>query len=241
MKIGRRPMPQRPAGERNKDFSEVNLGLSAEEAVEEAQRCLDCAKPGCLAGCPVRIDIPSFVKLVEKGRIRRGRGEDPGGQQPAGHLRPRLPAGIAVRRELPPEEGLGRRRGHRQPRALRLRRRAPQGRRRCPQAPPADGPQGRRRRGRTGRTDRGRRDGPGRARRDGLRGPPRRGRCPRLRHSRIPPAQEHPRRRGRLPRASRRRVPHELHRRQDRDHRRSAGRRLRGLLHRDRCGPAQLS
>ena len=67
MKIGRRPMPQRAASERNKDFSEVNLGLTAEEAVEEARRCLDCAKPGCLAGCPVRIDIPSFVKLVEKG------------------------------------------------------------------------------------------------------------------------------------------------------------------------------
>ena len=67
MKIGRRSMPQRAAEERNKDFSEVNLGLTAEEAVEEARRCLDCAKPGCIAGCPVRIDIPSFIKLVEKG------------------------------------------------------------------------------------------------------------------------------------------------------------------------------
>ncbi len=67
MKIGRRPMPQRPAEERNKDFAEVNRGLDAEEAVREARRCLDCAKPGCVAGCPVGIDIPSFVKLVEKG------------------------------------------------------------------------------------------------------------------------------------------------------------------------------
>jgi glutamate synthase (NADPH/NADH) small chain len=69
MKIGRRPMPQREPAERNKDFSEVNLGLTAEEAVAEARRCLDCAKPGCIAGCPVRIDIPSFVKLVEKGEF----------------------------------------------------------------------------------------------------------------------------------------------------------------------------
>jgi len=69
MKAGRRPMPQRAAEERNKDFSEVNQGLSAEEAVAEARRCLDCAKPGCIAGCPVRIDIPSFVKLVEKGEF----------------------------------------------------------------------------------------------------------------------------------------------------------------------------
>jgi len=69
MKIGRRAMPQRPPEERNKDFAEVNLGLAAEEAVAEARRCLDCAKPGCIAGCPVRIDIPTFVKLVEKGEF----------------------------------------------------------------------------------------------------------------------------------------------------------------------------
>jgi glutamate synthase (NADPH) small chain len=69
MKIGRRPMPQRAPEERNKDFSEVNLGLTTEEAVAEARRCLDCARPGCIAGCPVRIDIPSFVKLVEKGEF----------------------------------------------------------------------------------------------------------------------------------------------------------------------------
>jgi glutamate synthase (NADPH/NADH) small chain len=67
MKIGRQPMPQRAPGDRNKDFSEVNMGLAAAEAVAEARRCLDCAKPGCIAGCPVRIDIPTFVKLVEKG------------------------------------------------------------------------------------------------------------------------------------------------------------------------------
>ncbi|MCX6570910.1 MAG: NADPH-dependent glutamate synthase [Candidatus Aminicenantes bacterium] len=67
MKTSRRPMPERPPDVRNKDFDEVNLGLGPEEAVEEARRCLDCAKPGCVAGCPVRIDIPSFIKLIEKG------------------------------------------------------------------------------------------------------------------------------------------------------------------------------
>jgi glutamate synthase (NADPH/NADH) small chain len=69
MKIARRPMPQRAADERNKDFSEVNLGLSPEEAVAEARRCLDCAKPDCVPGCPVRINIPTFIKLVEKGEF----------------------------------------------------------------------------------------------------------------------------------------------------------------------------
>ena len=67
MKVGRLPMPERPPDVRNKDFDEVNLGLGPEEAVEEARRCLDCAKPGCVAGCPVRIDIPSFIKLIEIG------------------------------------------------------------------------------------------------------------------------------------------------------------------------------
>jgi glutamate synthase (NADPH/NADH) small chain len=69
MAIVRRAMPQRPPEERNRDFDEVNLGLGPEEAVLEARRCLDCAKPACVGGCPVRIDIPSFVKLVEKGEF----------------------------------------------------------------------------------------------------------------------------------------------------------------------------
>jgi glutamate synthase (NADPH/NADH) small chain len=67
MKIRRQKMPEREADERNRDFREVNRGLSAEAAVEEARRCLDCANPQCVAGCPVSIDIPTFIKLVEKG------------------------------------------------------------------------------------------------------------------------------------------------------------------------------
>lgn len=46
---------------------EVNKGLTAEVAQREAQRCLDCANPGCVQGCPVGIDIPRFVKHIEKG------------------------------------------------------------------------------------------------------------------------------------------------------------------------------
>lgn len=47
--------------------SEVNLGLTAEMAQREASRCLDCANPGCVQGCPVKIDIPHFVKCIESG------------------------------------------------------------------------------------------------------------------------------------------------------------------------------
>ncbi len=49
---------------------EVNLGLSKEQAMEEAQRCLDCANPGCVEGCPVEIDIPRFIKHIELGEIK---------------------------------------------------------------------------------------------------------------------------------------------------------------------------
>jgi glutamate synthase (NADPH/NADH) small chain len=46
---------------------EVNLGLTAEMAMLEAKRCLDCANPTCMLGCPVGIDIPRFVKNIERG------------------------------------------------------------------------------------------------------------------------------------------------------------------------------
>jgi glutamate synthase (NADPH/NADH) small chain len=69
MKAVRKKMPERPADVRNRDFKEVNLGLTPEMAREEARRCLDCANPLCVTGCPVSIDIPSFVKLIEAGRF----------------------------------------------------------------------------------------------------------------------------------------------------------------------------
>ncbi len=46
---------------------EVNIGLTPEMAMTEAKRCLDCAKPSCVEGCPVNINIPSFVKNIERG------------------------------------------------------------------------------------------------------------------------------------------------------------------------------
>ncbi|MDE7166890.1 MAG: bifunctional dihydroorotate dehydrogenase B NAD binding subunit/NADPH-dependent glutamate synthase [Bacteroidaceae bacterium] len=48
---------------------EVNRGLSAEQAMTEAKRCLDCANPTCMQGCPVGINIPSFIKNIERGEF----------------------------------------------------------------------------------------------------------------------------------------------------------------------------
>ncbi len=67
MKLSRQKMPEREPEERNQDFLEVNRGLEEKSAKEEAKRCLDCANPQCVLGCPVGIDIPTFVKLVEIG------------------------------------------------------------------------------------------------------------------------------------------------------------------------------
>jgi glutamate synthase (NADPH) small chain len=55
-------MPERDAHERARNFKEVNLGYSLEQALAEAERCIQCAKPKCVAGCPVQIDIPRFIR-----------------------------------------------------------------------------------------------------------------------------------------------------------------------------------
>ena len=66
--IARVVMPELDAEYRSTTrLEEVQTGLNAEQAVTEAHRCLDCAKPTCVEGCPVNINIPSFVKNIERG------------------------------------------------------------------------------------------------------------------------------------------------------------------------------
>jgi glutamate synthase (NADPH/NADH) small chain len=57
-------MPEQPPGARRRNFSEVALGYTAEQARLEAMRCLQCRNRPCVEGCPVRIDIPAFVKAI---------------------------------------------------------------------------------------------------------------------------------------------------------------------------------
>ncbi|HEY4716949.1 MAG TPA: bifunctional dihydroorotate dehydrogenase B NAD binding subunit/NADPH-dependent glutamate synthase, partial [bacterium] len=66
-KIPRLRMPQQEPEDRRTNFNEVNYGITPDIAQQEARRCLDCKKPYCVAGCPVGIDIPSFIKLIDKG------------------------------------------------------------------------------------------------------------------------------------------------------------------------------
>jgi len=67
MKRPPRPMPEQRPEERIKNFNEVPLGYSVEDAIYEAQRCLQCQKPTCVAGCPAEVNIPGFIqKIVEE-------------------------------------------------------------------------------------------------------------------------------------------------------------------------------
>ena len=56
-----------PDYRRHSRKEEVNQGLTEEQALLEAKRCLDCANPSCMEGCPVNIEIPSFIKNIERG------------------------------------------------------------------------------------------------------------------------------------------------------------------------------
>jgi glutamate synthase (NADPH/NADH) small chain len=64
-------MHDRPVDQRIHDFGEVDAGLKPEEARAEAERCLQCKKPLCVKGCPVNIDIPSFIREVAAGDFKK--------------------------------------------------------------------------------------------------------------------------------------------------------------------------
>ena len=66
-KVPRQKMPEQEPKVRARNFEEVPLGYSPETAQLEASRCLQCKKPSCVEGCPVQIDIPAFIKEINKG------------------------------------------------------------------------------------------------------------------------------------------------------------------------------
>jgi glutamate synthase (NADPH/NADH) small chain len=63
-------MPEQPALARVRNFEEVALGYSLDQALEEADRCILCTKPHCLRGCPVSIDIPGFIEALQRMDIK---------------------------------------------------------------------------------------------------------------------------------------------------------------------------
>ena len=69
MKIPRQRMPEQDPKVRVGNFYEVPYGFTPEEAMKEAQRCIQCKTPLCVGGCPVNIDIPWFIRLIEEGKF----------------------------------------------------------------------------------------------------------------------------------------------------------------------------
>jgi len=69
MQMNKTPMPEQEPDVRNANFKEVALGYTLEQAINEAQRCLQCKNPLCVSGCPVGIPIPQFLGKVAEGDI----------------------------------------------------------------------------------------------------------------------------------------------------------------------------
>ncbi len=69
MSLERVKMEELDPAYRSHNHEEVNRGLTLRQAMAEARRCLDCANPSCMTGCPVAIHIPSFIKNIERGEI----------------------------------------------------------------------------------------------------------------------------------------------------------------------------
>lgn len=71
MSLVKNPMPSQEPDVRNKNFLEVALGYTEEMAIDEAQRCLNCKNRPCVAGCPVQVKIPDFIKEVAAGNFEK--------------------------------------------------------------------------------------------------------------------------------------------------------------------------
>ena len=67
----RLPVPEQSAEERIKNFNDVVIGYSIEEAVAESARCLQCKNAPCIKGCPVSIDIPGFLKAIKEKDLEK--------------------------------------------------------------------------------------------------------------------------------------------------------------------------
>ena len=82
--LNREPMPRQDPELRARNFNEVALGYSLEQAQAEASRCIQCPKHSCVDGCPVEVDIPGFIKAIRDGdmpeavRILKGKNSLPG-------------------------------------------------------------------------------------------------------------------------------------------------------------------
>ena len=69
MSLKRNEMPCQDPMVRSTNFDEVTLGYTAEQAIDEAKRCLNCKNKPCVSGCPVKVHIPEFIAKVAEGEF----------------------------------------------------------------------------------------------------------------------------------------------------------------------------
>ena len=104
MQATKTPMPEQDPNVRNKNFKEVTLGYTAEMAINEAKRCLQCKKPHCVEGCPVNIHIPEFIHEVAEGNFEKAYEIITDTNCAARPVRPCMSAGDAVRVQVRPRQ-----------------------------------------------------------------------------------------------------------------------------------------
>ena len=102
MSLKKVPMPEQDPKVRARNFKEVTLGYTAEQAVEEAGRCLSCKNPKCVEGCPVNVRIPEFIKKVQEGDFKAAYEIITSTNALPRPQRPGLPPGNPVRSPLCP-------------------------------------------------------------------------------------------------------------------------------------------
>ena len=100
MSLKKNQMPAQAPDVRNKNFLEVALGYTEEQALDEAQRCLHCKNKPCVAGCPVGIHIPDFIAKVAEGDFEGAYQIITQQTLSARRVRPGVPPGDPVRAEV---------------------------------------------------------------------------------------------------------------------------------------------
>ena len=71
MSLTKTPIAEQEPKVRARNFKEVTLGYTPEQAIEEAQRCLNCKHKPCMTGCPVSVRIPEFIAKVAEGKLKK--------------------------------------------------------------------------------------------------------------------------------------------------------------------------
>ena len=96
MSLTKVPVPEQDAKVRSRNFEEVCLGYTKEQAMEEATRCLNCKNKPCVGGCPVNIHIPEFIAKVAEGDFKAAYESYLRYQRSARRQRPCVPPGEPV-------------------------------------------------------------------------------------------------------------------------------------------------